>query len=245
MQTPRLFVSIFAYVMGKENADPAAAVRDELAAGENASWPAFRTLARVRAHTSPMVLMVNHSSLIGKARSLALGAFVESGAPLWLSIDDDVEASSEDVGRLLGAEDVDVLIAPCALRGGDAPQLNIAVSSSAPSVRDVGAGVRAFPIVSGGFALSVMSRRAAAMLYEAHPELRFVETSQGPRRGLGVYLEEIRDGSWWGEDYAFCRRARAAGLRLEALCDTAVTHAGVVATVDPRFFVQSDTIAPS
>jgi hypothetical protein len=237
MTTPTLFVSLFAYVMGKCEDNMVSAVRDEIAAGEGASWPGFRTMARVRVQTAPPVLLqVTHSSLIAKARSLALGAFLESGAPRWLSIDDDVDASADDVAKMLGAGDVDVLIAPCALRGGDPPELNILVSGSGGELRDVGAGVRAFPIESGGAALSVVTRGAAERLYDAHPELRFVDRDGA--RGLGVFLEQVTDGAWHGEDFAFCRRARACGLRIDALCDTTVTHAGVMATVDPKCFTR-------
>jgi hypothetical protein len=236
--TPHLFVSLHAYVMGKCEDDMSAAVRDELAAGEGASWPGFRTLARVRAVAHPIVLQVTHSSLIAKARSLALGAFLESAAPRWLSIDDDVDASAEDVAKLLAAgdDDVDVLVAPCALRGGDPPELNIVVSASAGEVRDVGAGVRAFPIDSGGAALSLVTRHAARWLDDQYGRLRFVDRDGA--RGLGVFLEQVEGGAWYGEDFAFCRRARACGLRIDALCETTVTHAGVMATVDPKFFTR-------
>lgn len=243
-ETPRLFVSVFAYVMGKEVEDLGAAVRDEIEAGAAASWPGFRTLARVRAQMAPIVLSVNHSSLIAKARSLAMGAFLESGAPLWLSIDDDVEAPAEDLAKLLGPLDVDVLIAPCALRTerGAPAQLNL-VAEKGTVLRDLGTRrgvpVRGFAIESGGLALSVVTRAAAEQLDAAHPELRFLDHG---RRGLGAFLEEVREGAWHGEDFAFCRRARALGLRIDALWDTSITHAGVTATVDPRFFVRSDRL---
>lgn len=241
-EPPALFVFLSAYVMGKECADPKAAVLEELEAGEQASWPGFRTLARVRKLVAPVLVAVNHSSLIAKARSIALGSFLESGAPRMLSIDDDVEANEDDLRKLLDASDVDLLIAPCALRGGPVPALNIVTSEGGPGrVREVAPGVRVFEVASGGFALSVLSRAAAEVLYLAHPELRFVD--QDGRRGLAVFLEELRGGSWVGEDFAACARARQSGLRIEALRDSAVTHAGVMATVDPRFFLSSDTIS--
>jgi hypothetical protein len=235
-QRPELFVSIFAYVLGKETDDPARAIEKEIELGERASWPAFRTLARIREQVWPIQLQVTHSTLIGKARSLALGAFLESGAPKWISIDDDVEASAEDVAQLLAAEDVDVLLAPCALRGEKSPRLNVVVEGS---VRLRLAGkVRVFEVEFGGFALSLVTRDAAENLARAYPELRFVDPHEGP--GLGIFLEQIINGAWWGEDYAACKRMHWAGRRTDALCDTAVTHAGVVVTVDPHFF--SDTL---
>jgi hypothetical protein len=233
-------VSIFAYVLGKETSEPDAAVRAEIALGERASWPAFRTLARLRRIVYPVAVQVTHSSLIAKARSVALGTFLDSGAPRWLSIDDDVEARDEDLCKLLKASEVDVLLAACPLRTtpGEPARLNLVVDATGARVRDAD-GVRVFSVECGGLALSVLTRRAAEVLDEGHPELRFVDAMSG-RRGLGVYLEEVKNGGWWGEDFAFCRRARDAGLRVEALCDSCVTHAGITATVDPRFFTQGD-----
>lgn len=231
---PPLFVSVFAYVLGKEVEDPRAAVAEEIALGERASWPAFRTLARIRAHAGAVQVWASHSSLIAKARSLALGAFLESGASRWVAIDDDVEGFDDDVRLLLDARDVDVLVAPCALRKAAVPALNIAVFGDGAQVRKAGE-VRVFNVEAAGMALSVMTRDAAEVLYREFPSLRFIDRERG-QRGLGVFLEEVRDGAWIGEDASFCRRVRASGLRLEALCDAAVEHAGLRATVDPRFF---------
>lgn len=230
---PRLFVSIFAYVLGKEAEDAETAVAQEIDLGKHASWPAFRTLWRLRQVRFPIALSVSHSSLIAKARSLALGKFLASGAPLWLSLDDDVEASEPDLRKLLASDDVDVLVAPCALRGPEPRSLNIVTPPGPLAARELASGVRCFPIASGGLALSVMTRAAAEWLWIAHPHLRFVEPDE--RQGLGVFLEDVREGAWWGEDYAFCRRVADAGMRLEALCGTSIAHAGVSATVDPHF----------
>jgi hypothetical protein len=231
---PQLFVSIFAYVLGKEATDPAARVQEEIELGEGATWPAFRTLRRIREQVWPIQLKVTHSSLIARARSLALGAFLESGAPRWISIDDDVDANAQDVGKLLVAKDVDILLAPCALRGGSSPQLNIVVDPGGARTRLIERGVRVFEIESGGFALSMMTRAGAKRLEHAYPELAFAQRDEG--RGLGVFLEFIKDGAWWGEDFACCKRAHWAGCRVEALRDTAVSHAGLLVTVDPAFF---------
>jgi hypothetical protein len=233
---PSLFVSVFAYVLGKETSgEIGEALRSEILAGEGASWPGFRTLARVRAQVHPVMLFVNHSSLIAKARSMALGAFLESGAARWLSIDDDIDASAEDVARMLRAEDVDVLIGPCALRGGANPTLNILTKErvTPEHVRTLNDAIRVVSVEYGGLALSVVTRHAAERLAFAHPSLFFRDDQDG-RRGLGVFLEEVRDGHWFGEDFSFCRRARGCGLRVDALCDTAITHAGLTATIDPR-----------
>ena len=231
--SPKLFVSIFAYVLGKETDNPETAVAREIELGERASWPAFRTLARIRAQRYPVHLKVTHSSLIAKARSLAMGNFLESGAPRWISIDDDVDASADDVAKLLLAEDIDILLAPCAVRGAAPAQLNVAVETLADvRVRETG-GVRVFPVLHGGFACSAMSRFAAEKLDRDYTDLRFVESSA---LGLGVFLEQVRDGAWWGEDFSCCTRARASGLRIDALCDSAVTHAGLTAVVNPSLF---------
>lgn len=242
---PRLFVSVFAYALGKDP-DAPAIVQAEIEAGERAEWPAFRTLDRVRRVAGPVILSVSHGSLIAKARSLALGEFLASGAPAWLSIDDDIEATASDVVRMLEAVgDVDVLIGPCALRVGKSkpPKLNVVTELPAAETptRRLASGPLVFPIQSGGVAFSLVTRAAAVKLWDDFEGLRFIDPLF-ERPGLGVFLELVRGGAWWGEDYAFCQRVRESGLRLEAMCDTAIVHAGVCVSVPPGA-LRSDTLA--
>lgn len=237
---PPLFVSIFAYVLGKETDDAAGEVKQEIARGEQASWPGFRTLARVREQVGPLQLLVNHSSLIAKARSMALGAFLDSGADRWLSIDDDIDACYADLCTMLLAptSEYDVLIAPCALRGGEAPSLNFVLHHDGEPpggrVRVLSSGARVFPIVYGGMAISMVTRKAAEEIHKRYPDLTFYDHLTG-HRGVAAFLETVESTRWYGEDFAFCRRARECGLRIDALAETTITHAGVTATVDPRY----------
>jgi len=237
-----IFVFVSAYVMGKETADPIEAVRLELAAGEAAQWPGFRTVARLR-KLSPIVLLVNHSSLIAKARSLGLGKFLEeTECDRMICVDDDIDAGEEDLRKLKDAAPIDILIAPCALRAivpGGEPHLNIVTTSTPPRARDAG-GVPVFSIVAGGFALSAITREAADKMYRELSGLRFVDHVDGGR-GLGIFLEEIEQGAWIGEDFMACARARSLGLKVEALCESNVTHAGVMACVDPSYFRSLDS----
>jgi len=228
----RVFVSVFAYTLGRTSEDPAQEVREELAALEKANWPAFRTLARVREQVGHIALTVDHGSLIAKARSRAAAMFLQSGAEMWVSIDEDVDASAKDVAMLLYAmSDADIVVAPMPIRDGS--RLN--VTTNERSVRSVGLDdVRLFAIDHGGVALAAISRTSIETMASAFPEL--VYTDDKGIEGIGLFLEVIRGHKWWGEDTMFCSRARSCGLRTEALLDAHVVHMGQAPTsIDPLF----------
>lgn len=225
----RVFVSVFAYTFGRVHEDPGGEVQSELARLDKAEWPCFRTLARLRVLAGELALSVDHGTLIAKARSRAARLFLESGADVWLTLDEDVDASANDVAMLLAAmTDADIVVAPMPIRDGS--RLN--VTTAARSVRTV-ENVRLFAIDHGGVALGAISRAAIVRMAEVYPDL--IYTTEEGIEGIGLFLEAIIEHKYWGEDTMFCRRARFAGLRVEALLDARVVHMGRVTAIDDSF----------
>jgi GT2 family glycosyltransferase len=223
-----LYVSIFCYVISKSVEDPSAFVVEEIDRGERAEWPCFRTLARARRAFGEMVVAVDHSSLIAKARSRAAGKFWDSHCDVWLTIDDDIDASEQDLRALVGAvrDGADVVLAPCVLRDGS----TINVATDERRVRTTKHGTRLVEVAAGGLALAALSHKAIGKMAEWYSELRWRNPDTNDA-GVGLFLEEVRDGRWYGEDISFCRRASLLGLRIEATPDTNVMHAGKVGSI--------------
>src|SRR5690349_2931108 len=226
-----VFVSVFCYAISKFAEDPDAFIRREIDAGEGAEWPCFRTLARLRKLAGPLALLIDRATLIPKARSRAAYKFLRSSdADLWVTIDDDIEADEKDLGLLLAAArdpESDIVIAPCAMRGDS--RLNIVADRR--DVRTTADGVRLLQVSAGGAALVAYKRAPLEALANAYPELWYINAADDI--GIGLFLEDIREHHWIGEDMNFCARARKTGTRLEALLDTAILHAGVPATINP------------
>lgn len=228
-----LFVSIFCYSFSKLVADPDAFIRQEVAAGEQAEWPAFRTLGRLRKLVGPLHLLTDRATLIAKGRSRAAHSFIRgSDAAVWVTIDDDIEADFKDLELLLGAmrdPASEIVIAPCAMRND--MRLNIVTQDR--SVRTTQDGVRLLEVDAGGAALVGYKRGAIESMAGHFPELWYANAPDDI--GIGLFLETIEQHHWMGEDMQFCARARAAGVRLESLIDTAILHAGVPATISTEW----------
>jgi len=243
----QVFASIFCYPIAKFVADPEAFIQQEIAAGEQAEWPCFRTLARLRKLVGPLQLLTDRATLIAKARSRAAHTFLRrSEADVWVTIDDDIEASEEDLKLLLSAlrdDDTAIVIGPCAMR--DDMRLNIVAEQR--KIRTTADGTRLLEVTSGGAALVGYKRAAIETMAGRFPELWYVNAPDDI--GIALFLEVVDDHHWIGEDMKFCGRARASGVRIESLVDTAIVHAGVPAKIDDEWLkspeaTTSDSIRP-
>ena len=227
--SPVLFVSIFAYAWGKGGG----ILARELDQGEDSAVPAFRTLHRLR-KIRETALCLETSTLIARARCRAAGAFLHTGLPLWLTIDEDVEADDAALRALLACSSVDHLaFAAMRLRGDDG-RLNVeAAADKLQSAADILHGPRdesMFSVSRAGAALGVFGRDAIVRMtmpsmgvetfVEDVPPLNYVECP-------ALFLERIKDGQWQGEDVSFCDRARASNVSMLALAHRGVTHAGL------------------
>jgi hypothetical protein len=193
-----VFCSLFAYAAYKKAGFDLTA---ELGKGTASEWPGFRTLAHLRALTD-VALQVDGSTLIAKARSRQSAIFLQTGLPVWVSIDDDVYAGPDALAKLLEqAEMKPIVMAPYLPRtGGELPHF-------------------------GGFGLVACRRDAIQTMVGHHPELLFADKESG-LQPCGLFLETIREGTWVGEDWAFCERAQAAGIEPQNLFGAEVEHAG-------------------
>jgi hypothetical protein len=229
----QVFVSIFCYSFSKLVADPDAFIHAEIKAEEGAEWPCFRTLARLRQLVGPLQLMTDRATLIAKGRSRAAHTFLRaSEADVWITIDDDIEATTADLALLLGAlrdPATQIVIAPCAMR----TDLRLNIVTNDRVLRETSEGVRLLEIDAGGAALVGYKRSALEAMAGRFPDLWYVNAPDDI--GIGLFLETIRDHHWIGEDMQFCARAREAGVRIESLVDTAIVHAGVPATVNAEW----------
>jgi len=220
-----LFASCFAYAFGKQHAtdDVNEAVARELERGHTSSVAGFRTLFCMRPLDERLLLHTDCSTLITRARCRAAGAFLRSGAENWLTVDDDVDASTDALARLreLAVERV-VTIAAMRLRKGRA--WNVWTFDDA----DVDAmpwGVP-FPVRHAGLALACFPRRALNDVARAFPDLTWSERPAN-LPNPGVFVERIAGGEWYGEDVAFCERARRAGVHVMAVKLEGIAHAGI------------------
>jgi len=216
----------------------------QLHAPDTKSLACVHTISRLRELVDVEIRQDPGATVIGKARSRAFHAAVESDADAWVSVDDDVEASLVTLDWLLGAIDEPlphICVAPCLLRrpvdeeriGPGVGVANVelvrtGIERLLHSLSGYNAGGGARPIVGGGFALVAVNRPALRAIVEAHravdaPPLEYVDDDGVAR--LAIFHDELVDGRWWGEDRSFFRRVPRS-VTIECLITGETAHAG-------------------
>lgn len=71
-----------------------------------------------------------------------------------------------------------------------------------------------------------LSRHAVTTLVRAHPELSYADGSCALGTAWALFDNSLHGGRYWGEDMTFCRRARAAGLKIYLDPEIEFTHTG-------------------
>lgn len=192
---------------------------------------AARTIRKLRKHAEVAKLHDAGGTSIGHARSRAFSVALRAAADpkanlaMWVSIDDDVEASDATVAHLIGSVDPEtpqIVIVPCRLRQ-ERPVINITLDPEQKLERVTKTGASMRRALFGGFGIVAMSRAAILELAQLYPELTYYD-DDGQRR-LGLFCEFIDRGYWFRDDYAFFARV-PSHVRIEALCSGVTDHAG-------------------
>jgi len=148
---------------------------------------------------------------------------------VWVSVDDDVEATTSTLHDMLEAVGVGgrarIVVAPCVLRAADggAAVINVDLPRIVTRERLLTSGARLRPIAKAGFALVAMNRAALEAVRNVSTHLAYVD--QDGEERLGLFHSEIRDGAWLSEDLAFFARV-PPHVEVEALLTGHTSHAG-------------------
>ena len=131
--------------------------------------PAVRVIARLRLLDELALRIDAGATCIGKARSRAFHAYRESKADLWVSVDDDNDATVQTLRWLVEAvssSEPRVCLAPYLLRG---PRKEPTLSVELPNFyvdRTLSDGGRVRNARRGGFGLVALNRMAAGEMVE-------------------------------------------------------------------------------
>lgn len=190
---------------------------------------AARTIRKLRRFGDVAKLHDAGGTSIGHARSrafsVALRAAQADKLSLWISIDDDVEASDETLSHLVGSMDPDtpqIVIVPCRLRQ-ERPVLNITLDPESSLERVSKTGARLRRALFGGFGVVAMTKAAVLEVARCWQHLTYVDDDNQVR--FGVFCEYISRGCWYRDDYAFFSRV-PPHIRTEVLCTGVTDHGG-------------------
>ncbi|HUL81656.1 MAG TPA: hypothetical protein VL131_05915 [Gammaproteobacteria bacterium] len=190
--------------------------------------PAARTMHRLRQVDELALALDAAGTSIGKNRSRFLHAFYSMpDADVWVSCDDDVEASFETLRWLVEAvrDTRGVCIAPCLLRRKQ-PVVNI-MFESAGILRPLSNGGHAVRCLAGGFGLVAVHRDVATRIYAEREDLAWLDDVDGlEKRAAFIETYDAIDRKWWGEDLSFCLATVPKDVRIECLVSGHTVHDG-------------------
>ena len=198
--------------------------------------------------------LITNQASIAHARAYIAGAFLQSDCDHLMMIDADIGFAADDVLALLslqaqgGREVVGAAYAHkridwervgTAARADGASPLARVASAVTVNLADGASELRldtpqAVDEIASGFIM--ISRAAIEQLAAAHPELAFTPSPEARRSfGLGERVPALFDtfidetGAYLSEDYAFCRRVRAAGMQVWLVPWIELAHVGNMA----------------
>lgn len=229
-----LFVSTATYALGKQIGFERASAefQRQLEQPTANSLQCVRVIARLRELEPVAVWHDASATSIGKSRSRAFFEFLRSGADVWITVDDDVDADTQTLHWLLSAvrsSTPRVCLAPCLTRGSNVVNVALPRVRQPADSRELPGGGRTMRVLAGGFGLVAISRLAAQTMADFFPHLGFLDDDQQLK--LAVFQEMLArepEGhhTWCGEDVSFCRRAQLAGVQTECLLTGYTVHDG-------------------
>jgi hypothetical protein len=217
---PVVFASVFTYPFTKLRGQ--AWVTEAIQRGEG--FPAAVALKNLlRAVDGPVAVYAEGCTLITLGRSMAAGAFLRSGAPVWLSLDDDACAQPDVLRRIiLGAQETRGLVAlPCVAREGNRKLFR--VHPHQWRVIETESGKLA-PVEDTSFSCVAIHRDAVQRMAGSVP---WCMNNDQKAWFPALFQEGALGGAWLGEDTHFCIRLnRFPDMRCYVAVDAPLYHAG-------------------
>ena len=152
------------------------------------------------------VLFLAGCAAMDRSRDILIDQFLESDATHCMQIDSDLGWNAYDIVKML-RHDVDFIAGVYPVKQAE-PKFLVNFNG------ERGKGLIGADGVPGGFCL--IKREAIEAMNRHFPELYAMGESDGVN-GKALYwlhTHEVTDGRVWGEDMAFCRRAREAGIKI-------------------------------
>lgn len=200
------------------------------------SLPCVRTLYRIQQLADVHVYVDCGIAAIGKSRCRSFHEALESDAQAWVTVDDDIEATSATIGALLEvlADDLTprLVTVPYVLRNPNDVQTSVRLPVVRIERKIAGYRVVDLPHpASSGFGLVGINRRALETIADSMRETPGYFLDNDNRRKLAAFHELIDGEMWYGEDNSFFRRI-PPDVEVHALLTGTISHDGTPLKLD-------------
>src|SRR6266571_1685306 len=243
-----LYVSTSVYALGHELGMVGALkeMQRQLASPDKLSLPVVRTIHRLRQLANIQLGFDCGGTVLGMVRSRAFHEAFQSKCDAWISIDDDIEVTTQTAASMLEVlDDVAprVVITPYAARVPDSVNTRLCVEIPKFRIERNWRGAKLVRLEKGrggGFGFVGMNRHAMREIVKTSCGYRTTNTGEqiseyknsqlswvdvdGTEK-LALFHEILEDGLWYAEDMAFFRRVPSS-VSVEALLVGTVNHAG-------------------
>lgn len=156
---------------------------------------------------------VSGCSILPKARNSLIAKFIESKCTDFLFLDTDVIFKAEDIVRLMGvATNKDVVAGVYPKKNKETQMaVDLIYSSTASPIVEPEFNLYEAQHAATGFML--IRRHVIEKMMAAYPELMYADKAES-LVCYSLFDFQLKDQTYYGEDYIFCQRARAIGLKI-------------------------------
>jgi hypothetical protein len=160
------------------------------------------------------VAHISGCSILPKARNTLIARFIESKCTDFLFLDTDVTFKPEYIFRLMGIATTKDIVGGVYPKKNKDNELAVDLLYSSPTASPIiepEYGLYEAQHLPTGFML--IRRHVIEKMMEAYPELMYAETSE-QLVCYALFDFQLKNQSYYGEDYIFCQRARALGIQI-------------------------------
>lgn len=167
----------------------------------------------------PKLYIHANCSIITRARNAILAQFLASGCDVMVTLDDDIAWDGGELIRLI-EHDGD-MVAGIYRTKEDRPVYHCRLVDP---LADPDQSLIEADRVPAGFLK--LSRSCVQRMTEVYGHLAYFEPHVPGRQAHDLFSFMVEDGTFWGEDYTFCKRWRAIGGRIWVDPDMTLHHIG-------------------
>ncbi len=173
------------------------------------------------------VFCLGGNSIITDCRNRIFSVFLESGADYLLFLDADVAVNATDVMTMIDAGK-DIIAIPIMRKNPQKPTPNVgsAIGEIDKGIIEVDGIATATMLISREAALKFIANNVET--YSDQPAHLVNKTDFKGSEIYDVFKVFAENGSYWCEDYYFCKQAREKGLKVFALVKSASDHFGTI-----------------
>ena len=173
------------------------------------------------------VFCLGGNSIITDARNRIFSVFLESKHDYLLFLDADVQIAPQDIEIMINAMK-DIIAIPIMRKNPIQPTPNVgnAVGDPVNGIIEVDGIATATMLISRAAALEFI--RNDVEVYGDQPAHLVNRTEFKGQTIYDVFKVFAQNGSYWCEDYYFCKQARDKGLKVYALLNSLSEHYGTI-----------------